>query len=155
MKLELGMDYTWNECCQLMKDDPTWKNLHDLDRIRVFSDYIKELEKKDYEEKRQIRKATERKQRIQFRELLKEKIISGELTQKTKWHNFVHKIKDDERLLNMLGQFGSTPHELFVDQTDQLIQYSEQCKPEIKKYIKQVGIQLSATMTFEEFYLRL
>lgn len=64
---------------------------------------IYEAEKKDQEEKNKIRRYQERRNREDFRDLLIEKIHSNEINHKTKWRNFVHIIKNDERFFNLLG----------------------------------------------------
>lgn len=45
----------------------------------------------------------ERKNRENFVQLLEEKIVSREVTQKTKWRDLVKTIKDDPRYLNIVG----------------------------------------------------
>jgi pre-mRNA-processing factor 40 len=78
-------------------------------------EYMKNLEKLDYEEKKRIRRYHERKNRELFRELLAESFRQGMFTIKTKWNQYVATVKDEARYLNLVGQFGSTPQELFDD----------------------------------------
>ncbi len=51
----------------------------------------------------------------------------------------------------MLGQQGSTPHELFEDQIENLKDYHKKLKPEIKQYIKILGWKVPADITYEDF----
>lgn len=57
----------------------------------------------------------ERVNRIAFRTLLREKLLSEEVNHKTKWKDFLMDSRADARLLNMLdpGQPGTSAHELF------------------------------------------
>jgi len=72
--------------------------------LTLFSEHVLDLDRKEREEKRRIKRLQERKNREAFRELLAEKIENGKLNHKAKWRSFVNSIKDDSRLLNMLGQ---------------------------------------------------
>lgn len=101
-----------------------------------------ELEKVENDERRKNKRKTERLNRENFRELLRAKIALGEINHKTKWKNFVQTIKDSPEFLNLLGQTGSLPHELFEDQQDLLIENHKSMKAEIKQHIKQSGMKV-------------
>jgi len=66
---------------------------------------IFQLEQKEYEEKRKIKRNNERKNREALRTLLQEQENLNVLIYKTKWKDFVQKIKDDPRLINMVKLF--------------------------------------------------
>ena len=94
---------------------------------------------KERNEKRKEIKKNERHNRENFKKLLDDHKITGTLTYKTKWKNFIELVKNDERLLNMViyifmyfinyikkisfiiingekfGQSGSTAKDLFED----------------------------------------
>ena len=76
---------------------------------------MRNQEKLDYEEKKRIKRYHEKKNRELFRELLDEKFKQSVFTIKTKWNRLVIFIKDDPRYVNLIGQEGSTPKELFDD----------------------------------------
>ena len=96
----------------------------------------------------------ERLNREAFRELLNEHEAKKTLTYKTKWKNFLQLIKDDERFLNLvklhlsiilvvwliqltkLGQYGSTPRELFEDKMEILKENHKKLKDDIKLLLK-------------------
>lgn len=61
-----------------------------------------QLEQKEYEEKRRIKRYNERKKREAFRSLLINYENYNTLIYKTKWKNFVQVIKDDPRFLEMV-----------------------------------------------------
>lgn len=50
--------------------------------------------------------------------MLKEHKDQNVLTHKTKWKDYLLFIQNDSRLLDMLGQPGSIPRELFMDEHD-------------------------------------
>ena len=61
----------------------------------------------------------ERKTREKYCELLAEHIRLGNLTSVTSWRSFVRVIKDDRRYLELVGQSGSTPKDLFDDAVEE------------------------------------
>ena len=71
----------------------------------AFSEVIIQLEQKECEERRKVKRSNERKNRGTFRALLQEKENINVLIYKTKWKDFVQNIKDDNRLLQMVNFF--------------------------------------------------
>jgi len=125
--------------------------LHEYDRLNVFSEHIINLEKIENEEKRKWKRMQERKNREAFRELLRENIEKLSLTHKTKWKIFLNLINDEDRLLNMIAQNGSTPKELFEDQVESLKESYAKNKEDFKRMIKESGIKITPATTFVEF----
>ena len=76
---------------------------------------VVELELKEQEEKKRERKAKERHNREAFRLMLQEHVQANTLNHKTKWKEYLNRIKSDHRLLDMLAQPGSTVRELYED----------------------------------------
>ena len=91
----------WDDVRIQYKNNDIFKALHPYDRISAFTDYIFEAEKKNEEEVAKERRLRERVNRIAFRTLLREKLLSGELTYKSKWKDFLLEFRYDQRLLNM------------------------------------------------------
>jgi hypothetical protein len=58
------------------------------------------------------------------------------VTHRTKWREFVKAHKDDHVYLNLVGQPGSTPHELFVDALVEEGEILKKHKPAFKHMIK-------------------
>jgi len=54
-------------------------------------------------EKTQKRKVNERKNRAEFKLLLSECLQKQTINHKTKWKHFIFTIKDDPRLITMMG----------------------------------------------------
>lgn len=108
----------WNQ-------DPELRKLPTLDILLAFEDYSR-VREREYEEqmrRSQVEKTRkERKAREAFRELLQWFVNSGQIKARTKWKDIYPSFKDDERYLNMLGNPGSNPLELFWDTVDALDQ---------------------------------
>ena len=126
---------SWEEACQLLKYNAVWQELHDLDKIEAFSEYILKKDKEEEAFKKRQRQIQERMHRQAFRDLLIEKIQSDELTFKTKWRQLLKKNKDDKRVLNMFKQGGSTSRDIFHDFRQKLIDMSKTVKDSFKKIL--------------------
>jgi len=148
---KLGLDTTWEQCCQMFAGDVIFKNTDDYERITAFIEYMKKANEAYYAERKKIRRYHERKNREMFREMLEEKFHQGQFNIKTKWNKFVVQVKDDPRYQNMLGQLGSTPRELFEEFIASEKEIFKQQKGTLKQIIKTGTIELRSSMTFEEF----
>ena len=123
-KLPINYNTLWKDAQILFKtcsdyaDDEQLQTLDPLDVFSVYEDHIKYLEDQynDMKEKQRMeRRREERKNRDAFKELLKELRNSHVINIRSKWKEIYPYIQNDPRYLNMLGQSGSTPLELFWD----------------------------------------
>mmetsp|Transcript_13069 Transcript_13069/g.24434 ORF Transcript_13069/g.24434 Transcript_13069/m.24434 type:complete len:483 (+) Transcript_13069:275-1723(+) len=138
----------WVDACKLLAGVPAFDALDHLDQLTVFSEYITEAEKIFYENKRINKRTQERKNRELFKELLQEKAKLGELTAATHWRPFLQGIKDDQRYLNLVGQPGSTPKELFDTVVEHL---KEEIKEQRAAFLEALGpFPLSTGTTYSE-----
>ncbi len=126
---QITADTKWSEVNDILRRNEIWEGLDEIDRLKyrlnqdilfssIFTEFVLDLDRKERDDKRRTKRLQERKNREAFRELLAEKIETGKLNHKAKWRAFLNNIKDDPRLLNMLGQQGSTPRELFEDKIE-------------------------------------
>ncbi|GAU14967.1 hypothetical protein TSUD_47620 [Trifolium subterraneum] len=140
------------ESCDFIKANTQWRKVQDrleadercsrlekIDRLEIFQDYLRDLEKEEEEQKKiqkeELRKA-ERKNRDEFRKLMDEHIASGILTAKTHWRDYHSQVKDLPAYLAVASNTsGSTPKELFEDLVEEL----------------EKQISLSTTWTLEDF----
>ncbi|KAJ7352624.1 hypothetical protein DFH08DRAFT_859441 [Mycena albidolilacea] len=110
------------------REDPELQKLPTLDILLAFEDYSR-VREREYEEqmrREQVEKTRkERKAREAFKELLEELVGAGEIKARTKWKDVYPLFRSDERYLNMLGNPGSNPLELFWDVLDGLDQKLE------------------------------
>lgn len=87
----IKVDTQWRKVQDLLEDDERCSRLEKLDRLDIFQEYIRDLEKEDEEQrklqKEQLRRA-ERKNRDAFRKMIEEHIAAGMLTAKTYWRDY-------------------------------------------------------------------
>ncbi|WBW73018.1 U1 snRNP-associated protein Usp104 [Schizosaccharomyces osmophilus] len=123
-KLELDPYTRWNTAQEKFESDPRYqknpnmKNLSHLEALTAYESHIKQLERQYIMEKQRLKKEkyrTERKNRDAFRILLLRLRQEKKINLRTKWKEIFPLFKDDPRYLNMLGQPGSTPLDLFWD----------------------------------------
>ena len=141
----------YHEACEILKYNPVWGKLHDLDRLDAFSEYILGKIREEEAEKKKKKHAQERKNREAFRQLLKDKVSNDEFTFKTKWRHFVKRNKENQRLLNMLTQEGTTPREMFHDFREKLLEKNKQIKEEFKKVLTKHFSDFSVDMDPTKF----
>ncbi|KAJ1794961.1 U1 snRNP protein, partial [Coemansia sp. RSA 2399] len=90
-----------------------------LDLMDAFDAAIKKAEKRDSDQKQREKEKIfrqERQNRDAFKQLLKEH--SNKITPESTWTEFYPLLKTDQRYLDILGQPGSTPLELFWDEVE-------------------------------------
>ncbi|KAE8248960.1 hypothetical protein A4X13_0g5400 [Tilletia indica] len=116
------------------------------DMLIVWEEHMKTVEK---DESDRLKKITEveqtkaRKNRKAFVELLQELKTQGGIKAGTTWSTVYKVIHDDERLVQMLGQPGSTPLELFYDLVDELDTELDERLASLEETLKKKGFQLS------------
>ncbi|XP_065847148.1 pre-mRNA-processing protein 40A isoform X2 [Euphorbia lathyris] len=145
----------WRKIQDRLEDDERCLCLEKLDRLLIFQDYIRDLEKEEEEQKKiqkeQLRRA-ERKNRDQFRKLLEEHVADGSLTAKTHWLDYCLKVKELPQYLAVAANTsGSTPKDLFEDVAEELEKQYHDDRTCIKDAMKSEKITMSPTWTFEEF----
>jgi len=146
----------WRKVKEQFQEDPAFTSLEKFDRLAVFEEYIRELEKQEEESKRvelhQLKK-TSRLSREAFRALLNEKYQLGALTVRSKWKEFLKVIRDDERYKSMIvpQQLGSLPSEMFGDFMDDLEDRYHNEKKKVKEILKEIGFVVRAQTTFDDF----
>ncbi|KAI9118530.1 hypothetical protein K1719_010862 [Acacia pycnantha] len=156
------------ECCDFVKGYNQWRKVQDrledderclrlekIDRLLVFQDYIRDLEKEEEElkkiQKDQLRRS-ERKNRDAFRKLLEEHVASGTLTAKTHWREYCMKVKDLPQYQAVASNTsGSTPKDLFEDVVEDLAQKYHEDKTQVKDAVKSGKIAVDTTTVFEDF----
>ncbi len=141
----------WQEACELLKYNAVWQELHDLDKVEAFSDFILAKEKEDEAEKKKKKGLQERANREAFRALLREKVDNDDLTFKTKWRNFLKRNKDSPKVLNMFRQAGSTAREIFHDFRATLVDKNKQVKDDFKKLLHKQISDFSVNMELARF----
>ena len=144
-------DTLWKTIKNEFKDDPVFASMEKIDRIQTFADYILSLESKEKNERQEKEKYQCYQNREKFRELLQISVEEKILNMDTKWKDYILEIKDKEEYLNMLGQEGSTPMELFQDKIQELKKEYKKIKKIFKEIIVKNNIEFKFQITFEEF----
>ena len=148
---KIKSDTLWKNICIEFKDDPVFASMEKIDRIQAFADYITTLEAEEKREKKEKEKYQGYLNREKFRELLQISVEEKKLNMDTKWREYVSEIKDREEYLNMLGQEGSTPLELFQDKIYELKKDYKKVKKIFKEIITKNKIEIKYKINFEEF----
>ena len=148
---KIKSDTLWKNICIEFKDDPVFASMEKIDRIQAFADYITTLEAEEKKKKKEKDKYQGYLNREKFRELLQISVEEKKLNIDTKWSEFVSEIKDREEYLNMLGQEGSTPLELFQDKKNELKKDYKKVKKIFKEIITKNKIEIKYKISFEEF----
>lgn len=156
------------ESCDFIKSNSQWRKIKDrlvgdercsrldtMDQLKIFQEYVGDLEKEEEEQKRiqkeEIRKV-ERKNRDEFRKLMEEHVSDGTLTAKTHWRDYHSKVKDSPAYVAVSSNSsGSTPKELFEDVTEELKKQYEEDRIRIKDAVKSGKVALSSTWSLEDF----
>ncbi|KAF9054471.1 hypothetical protein BJ165DRAFT_1439062 [Panaeolus papilionaceus] len=121
----------WRAAYELLLESEDWqedtelRKLPTLDILLAFEDYsrVREREYEEQTRRAQVEKTRkERKTREAFKALLHELVEAGTIKARTKWKEVYPLFKDDTRYVDMLGNPGSNPLELFWDAVDSLDQ---------------------------------
>lgn len=151
----IKVDTQWRKVQDLLEDDERCSRLEKLDRLEIFQEYIRDLEKEDEEQrklqKEQLRRA-ERKNRDAFRKMMEEHIAAGTLTAKTSWRDYCQMVKESVAYQAVASNTsGSAPKDLFEDVTEELEKQYHEDKIRVKDVVKSEKITISSTWTFEDF----
>ncbi|PCH44274.1 hypothetical protein WOLCODRAFT_138911 [Wolfiporia cocos MD-104 SS10] len=130
-RLDVDVTTRWRQAHQLVMESEEWKTdtelqkLPTLDILLAFEDYsrVREREFEEQMRRAQVEKTRkERKAREAFKGLMQGLIKSGQIKARTKWKEVYPKFAEDARYLDILGNPGSNPLELFWDVVDGLDQ---------------------------------
>ncbi|KAJ7967603.1 pre-mRNA-processing protein 40A-like [Quillaja saponaria] len=145
----------WRKVQDRLEADERCSRLEKIDRLEIFQDYLRDLEKEEEEqrkiEKEELRKM-ERKNRDEFRKLMEEHVAAGILTAKIHWRDYCMKVKDLPAYLAVASNTsGSTAKDLFEDVAEELEKQYHEDKTRIKDAVKLGKITLSSTWTIGDF----
>ncbi|CAN0905788.1 Pre-mRNA-processing protein 40A [Linum grandiflorum] len=145
----------WRKVQDRLEDDETCLRLEKLERLLIYQDYIRDLEREDEEQKKAYKeqqRRAERKNRDAFRKLIEEHVAAGTLTARTHWLDYCLKVKDLPEYQDLAeNTSGSTPKELFEDVYEDLEKQYHEDKTHIKDAMKSSKITMVLTWSFEDF----
>ncbi|KAF9006017.1 hypothetical protein BDQ17DRAFT_1352580 [Cyathus striatus] len=152
-QLDVDVTTRWRQAHAMILDTEEWKadpelrKLPTLDILLAFEDYsrVREREYEEQTRRAQVEKTRrERKAREAFKTILQDLVAAGHIKARTKWKEVYPLFRDDDRYLNMLGNPGSNPLELFWDAVDTLDQKLDAKIAVIDKAIERHNARLSA-----------
>lgn len=145
----------WRKVADKLEVDERCSRLDKMDRLDVFQEYIRDLEKEEEEEKknqREQQRKNERKHRDDFRKLMEDHRESGVLTTRVAWRDYVLKVKEHPAYLAVCSNTsGTTPKELFEDVAEDMEKQYQADKSRIKETIKAGKINVTPAWTFDKF----
>ncbi|XP_075110862.1 pre-mRNA-processing protein 40A isoform X2 [Nicotiana tabacum] len=145
----------WRKVQDRLEDDERCSCLEKIDRLEIFQEYIRDLEREEEEHRKlrmdEMRKA-ERKNRDEFRKLMEEHVAAGILNAKTNWRDYCIKVKDLPAYLAVSSNTsGPKAKDLFQDVFDELEKQYLDDKSRIRDAIRMAEIGLTSTWTLEDF----
>ncbi|KAK3011939.1 hypothetical protein RJ639_010517 [Escallonia herrerae] len=145
----------WRKVQDRLETDERCLRLEKIDRLEIFQEYVRDLEKEE-EEERKLRmeesRKTERKNRDEFRKLMEGHVASGTLTAKTHWRDYCMKVKDLPAYLAVSSNTsGATAKDLFEDVVEELEKQFLEDKAWIKDAVRLGKITLASSWTLEDF----
>lgn len=158
-RLEVDVYTKWDDAYTAIERDSQFSKLsdklHKLDVLEAFEDYIKDLERKLNHERQQIKRQRyrqERKSREAFMQLLDELHDRGDIKAGTKWVTIHPMIEKDERYINICGQSGSSPLELFWDVLEEQERKLKSQKELVLDILANRRIVVDDRTDFDRFY---
>ncbi|PIA53570.1 hypothetical protein AQUCO_00900269v1 [Aquilegia coerulea] len=144
----------WRKVQERLEQDERCSRLEKIDRLKIFQEYLNDLEKEEEEqkkiEKEQLRRA-ERNNRDEFRKLMEGHVAAGVLTAKTHWREYHEKVKDlPAYVAASSNTSGATPKVLFEDVAEELEKQYYDDKIRIKDAIKFKKITMASTWTIDD-----
>jgi len=141
----------WLDVNIIFQNDELFQSMEKIDKIEVFSEYIKKLREEEKRIEDENIKYNEFQNREKFKELLQTYLEKKDINMKTKWKDFVKKIIDKEEYLNLIGQKGSTPHDFFIDIISQLKKDYKENKMIFKTILKENNIKFNSNISYQEY----
>jgi pre-mRNA-processing factor 40 len=140
----------WRDFKEAQQDDLRFKAVDKLDRLRLFEEHQRSLERREADERRQERerqRRTSRRARDAFRQLLRERAQAGEITLQSRWKDVRASLEatDAYRALLADDYVGSTPRQLFQDLLDDLEEAYRRDKKRLKRLLEERGASCNTT----------
>ncbi|KAL7669902.1 hypothetical protein ACOME3_004849 [Neoechinorhynchus agilis] len=159
----VGHETTWTQVQEYLLASKAFKsnaNLQKMDKedaLVVFEDHIRQLQirhDEDMERYRRLVFRSERKNREAFLDLLDELRDAKKLTCRSMWREVYPVFRSDDRFLNMVGQPGSTPLDLFKFYVDALKTRYDQDRRLIKSILRDAEFEVHPKKTDYEDFVR-
>eukprot|EP00698_Gefionella_okellyi_P023086 TRINITY_DN7766_c0_g1_i2.p1 TRINITY_DN7766_c0_g1~~TRINITY_DN7766_c0_g1_i2.p1 ORF type:complete len:438 (-),score=78.35 TRINITY_DN7766_c0_g1_i2:14-1327(-) len=151
---DISSHVPWRRVQEILHDDPVFNSAGRTERLHAFEQYIREADAVEYRARQIERDGWFRAARLHrdaFRELLAGYKNDGTITPRSRWHDFVVRVKDDRRYLELLAEpSGSLPRDLFDDIVDDLYYEYRETRSRVKRIIKAGNVTILPETTVEE-----
>lgn len=145
----------WRKVQDRLEADERCSRLEKIDRLEIFQEYIRDLEKEEEEQlklRREEQRKAERKNRDEFRKLMEEHVALGILTAKTLWRDYCIQVKDSPASLAVSSNSsGPTAKDLFDDVSEELLKQYLDDKAQIRDAVDIREITLTSASTLDAF----
>jgi len=143
----------WRKVQELIDEDPRYIALDKEDRLIVFEDYIREMERREAEDKireQEERKKNERRVREEFRQMLQTMYKNGELSYRTKWKRLLEGSARNHPAMKAMEKQGRE-RELFEDFVAELENSIREDKKVIKQIMQDINFVITSSTSLDEF----
>ncbi|KAK9463128.1 uncharacterized protein V1516DRAFT_648466 [Lipomyces oligophaga] len=150
----------WSDVIESIKHDsdlrvqPGIRQLNMFDILVVFEQVVNDAERRYLDERKaakQKQHAEERHARLAFIDLLSDLVKQEKIKHDTRWMDIYKDIKDDKRYLDLVGQPGSTPQELFWDEVERQSKDLRIKRDLLLDALAEDHFHIRPETTFEEF----
>ncbi|KAI3672700.1 hypothetical protein L6452_38797 [Arctium lappa] len=149
----INVNTQWRKVKDRLEDDERCSRLEKIDRLEIFQEYIRDLEKEE-EEKRKLKKeqikTVERRNRDEFRKMMEEHVVSGILTASTQWRDYFQKVQESVAYQAVASNTCATAKDLFEDVTEELEKKYHDDKTRVKDAMKAKKVNVAPTWTFRD-----
>lgn len=141
------------------KSDSSLRDIDEIDVLDIYAEYASKLIREHEEQAKKssvARQRKGRKARDAFKALLTEMESRGQITRRSKWKETRLLLEDAPEYDNLLGQYGSTPLELWQDLVDDIQEAVDAGIEKVERALKSSGGggaegKIVLGMTFDEF----
>ncbi|KAK9795587.1 hypothetical protein WJX73_010842 [Symbiochloris irregularis] len=146
---------SWRKVQGKLEGEEAYEMCDKMDRLDVFGDYIRDLDKKEkekLEKEKEEKRRKERRNRDAFKALLQQHRKEGRLHAKLRWKEYVEGIKKEPAYVAVEKNVGgSRPKELYEDVIEEVEAEFTRDRSAIKDGLKNAGLDVSAQWALADF----
>eukprot|EP00771_Trimastix_marina_P001734 gnl/Trimastix_PCT/2826.p1 GENE.gnl/Trimastix_PCT/2826~~gnl/Trimastix_PCT/2826.p1 ORF type:complete len:600 (+),score=244.69 gnl/Trimastix_PCT/2826:191-1801(+) len=151
---DIDLRSQWKRIQPLIEDDPRYTALEKIDRLQVWEDYMRDLERQEAEKREKQREAQRRaqkKKRDAFTAFLRDMYEAGDLTAKTRWRDFHPAIKEEPAYMDLSDQGERVPQELFDSFVEDLEGKLGRDRKRIANQMKALKLEVTTKTAMQEW----
>eukprot|EP00929_Paragymnodinium_shiwhaense_P080520 TRINITY_DN41_c0_g1_i1.p1 TRINITY_DN41_c0_g1~~TRINITY_DN41_c0_g1_i1.p1 ORF type:complete len:572 (-),score=259.02 TRINITY_DN41_c0_g1_i1:132-1847(-) len=145
----------WRDVQDKLRSNETFRWLSKLEALTSWEEWVEETQKREVGAKRRAKYRKERLTRDNFRDLLKKMHSKGHIKASEPWADVAREVKGDKQYLAMVGNPGSTPHDIYDDFLEELEGKYKDDRAKLKKWAKAKGLTITSSSTYEWFHEQL